>query len=273
MEVFSEFFKPFQETVSAYLPRLIPALLILVAGVFFAFLAKFVFRGLIKSTLRMLEKRMAHYRLLVSPGREVILVGVIPRLVYWFIVVLSLAIASEALGLPLFSTWLTQLIIYVPHVMLAILIVIAGLMAGSFFRDIIIKSAFRLRIPHGDVLGRVIQVITVVVSSVVAVNELGIDVSFLTTIISVILAAFLLAAAIAFGMGANTSIRNILACYYARKSMEAGQRVKIGEMTGTVAEITATTVVLDTQEGQLMIPGHVFAEKMTLVVRSKQKQS
>ncbi len=271
MDFFINFFEPFQETVSAYLPRLIPAGLILLAGLVVATVVKYIFRAVLRSGLSFMEKRVRHYRGMVSHDKEIMLIDVIPRLVYWLLVILSLAIVSEALGLPLFSTWLTQLIVYIPHILFAVVIVIGGIMCGSFLRDIIIKWAFRLRVPHGDVLGRAAQVTIVAVAAIIAVSQLGIDVSFLTTLAAIALAAFLFGTAIAFGMGANASIRNILACYYARKHIDLGQRIKVDGVTGTVAEITATMVVLDTEEGQVMLPGKVFDDYMTLILRSRQK--
>lgn len=155
--------------------------------------------------------------------------------------------------------------------LLAIFVIIVGLIGGSFLKDLVIKTTFRLRIPHGDVLGKVAQAVTVAVAGVIAVNELGINISFLTTSVFILLGAFLLASAIAFGMGANSSIRNILACFYLRKHVEIGHRVKIDDVSGVVAEISATHVILDSDEGQVLIPGKLFAEKMTVIVRSKSK--
>lgn len=95
---------PFRETVAAYLPRLIPALLILIAGCGLAYFTRVLVRTLIRSGLRFMEKRVDHYRVIISHGREMILVGFIPHLSFWLLNILSLAIASEVLGLPLFST-------------------------------------------------------------------------------------------------------------------------------------------------------------------------
>lgn len=271
MELMSEFFVPFRETVSGYLPRLIPALLILLVGWLLATVARLVVRTLIRSGLRFMEKRLDHYRTIISHGREMILLGFIPHLAYWLLIIIALTIASEVLGLPLFSSWLKELIIYVPHILLAIFVIIVGLVGGSFLKDLMIKTAFRMRIPHGDVLGRVAQSITVVVAVVVAINELGIDISFLTTLVLILLGAFLFASAIAFGMGANTSIRNILACYYLRKYLEVGQEVQIEEVRGVVVEISATNVVLNAEQGRVLIPGKIFSETMSVIVRNKSK--
>ena len=104
------------------------------------------------------------------------------------------------------------------------------------------------------------------VTGVVAVDQLGIEVSFLVIAVSIALAASLGAAALAFGLGARTAVSNIIATHYLARTYEVGQRVRVGEHEGRIAEISPTAVILETGEGRVHIPAKEFSEQISTLI-------
>jgi small-conductance mechanosensitive channel len=100
----------------------------------------------------------------------------------------------------------------------------------------------------------------------IAVGQLGIDITLLTAILSVVVAAVLGAFALAFGLGARTAVSNIIGAHYLRQTFETGHMVRLGAIEGTVTAITSTAVVIRAPEGQVIIPAKQFSEHVSVLV-------
>jgi hypothetical protein len=61
-------------------------------------------------------------------------------------------------------------------------------------------------------------------------------------------------------LGSRTSVSNILAAYYLQKIYKIGQTIKIGDVEGQISQMTPTALIVQTPEGQVMVPAKVFSE-------------
>lgn len=188
------------------------------------------------------------------------------RSIFLLVLLVFVAAATELLELPVVSTWARGLATYLPQVFAAALVVVLGLLAGSVARIGIGQAASTAGLDHAAALGRVVQMAVIGVTGVVAVDQLGIDVSFLVIAVSIALAASLGAAALAFGLGARTAVSNIIATHYLARTYEVGQRVRVGEHEGRIAEISPTAVILETGEGRVHIPAKEFSEQISTLI-------
>jgi small-conductance mechanosensitive channel len=91
-------------------------------------------------------------------------------------------------------------------------------------------------------------------------------VGILINIIDIGFAALLFGAALAFGLGAKTAVSNILATFYVRKMYKVGDQVKIDDIQGKIAKIDDTSVVIDTQAGQVIVPAKNFSESKSFLI-------
>ncbi len=76
----------------------------------------------------------------------------------------------------------------------------------------------------------------------------------------------LLGGVLTFALGARTTVANILACHYLQKTYKLGHRVRVGGFQGEIVEITATTVVLEAEEGRVSVPASVFGEETSVLL-------
>ena len=90
--------------------------------------------------------------------------------------------------------------------------------------------------------------------TITAVNQAGIDTSIITNNFTLILGAFLLAFALAFGLGSKTIVADLLKTFYARKNYAVGDRIKMNTIEGTIESIDSIFVTLKTENGKLVIP-------------------
>ena len=245
-------------------PRLAGALALALLGLVLAFLVRILSRRLIAGLDRLvpgLGPRLGRgepYR--QEAGRAA------GRVLFWIVLALFLAAATETLGLPVVSVWLSSLVMYLPRFLAAVLILFAGLLGGHFLRNLVLSGTASAGVAHGTALARLGQMTVVIVSVLVAANQAGLNVSFLTSILLLALGSGLLGGFLTFALGARTTVANILACHYLQKTYKVGHRVRAGGFQGEIVEITATTVVLEAEEGRVSVPASLFGEETTVLL-------
>jgi small-conductance mechanosensitive channel len=191
----------------------------------------------------------------------------VSKIIYWMIIIFFLTAATEILGLPIITTWLSGIVNYLPNILLAAIIVFSGIISGRLIRDIISSAVTKTGAVFGDVLGRFTQYAIIAVAILIAITQIGIDLDILTGIINIVLAAILFGAALAFGLGARTSVSNILACYYLQNRYQEGNIIKINDTRGRIVNITATFVIIETEEGQITVPAKKFSEESSILLK------
>jgi hypothetical protein len=190
--------------------------------------------------------------------------------VYWLVVLTALVIAIDALGMPVFSRWIGAFAGYLPKVAIAMAVLMGGVIASRLARNAIIKTAIRVPPAQARNLARLGQVSIVVAAALIAAEQMGLDVSLLTAVFLIALAAALGGAALAFGLGAREVMSDILAMHYVQKSHRVGQVVRIGSDQGRIVRTTRTTVVLENADGELSIPGRHFIDQRSVLLNEEE---
>lgn len=255
----------FRENLIAFIPKLIFAIVIILIGILIARLFQALVNRFIKNLDRFISSRKLQSGLKqIRLERSARLVG---KIVFWIIIVFFLTAATEVLGLPIITTWLSGLVRYLPNILVAAIIVFLGIIGGRLLRDIITTASATAGLLYGNVLGRIAQYAILLITILIAVDQVGIDIAILTGVIDIVLAAILFGAALAFGLGARTSVSNILASYYLQSRYREGQTIKIGDIEGRIIQITPTAVILETAEGQESVPARKFSEDTSTLLK------
>ena len=252
-----------KESFFQVLPKLVVALVILFVG----WLVAWSLRALVRRVVARFSKRIvaettsaAWQQALADQGAG----RVFSSSVYWLVLLVAVMVASEAIGLPVLTTYLAALAQYLPRVIAAVVVLFAGVIGGRLISDAAMTTAFRL-LPHqGQRLARLVRGIIIGAAMLVAIKQLGVDVSLLTNIFLIALAALLAGAAFAFGLGARSVIANILAMHYVNKSYDIGQQIRLGDDNGRIVRMTSTAVFVEHDAGELGIPGQQFFEERCL---------
>jgi hypothetical protein len=253
------------ERLQLYLPSILGAIGLLLLG----WLVGRLLRAWITRLVGLLERRVRAQVLDAATARlgvERKASEIIGSLVFWSVFIVFLGAATDALGLPVLSTWLAGLALFLPRLLLAMLIVLAGILAGALARDAIWAAMQASGVAFDRALGRMAQTAIIIAAIITAVDQIGVDSTFLTGAMMIGLGAILGGCALAFGLGARTAASNIIAVHYVRQAYRTGQEVKVDAFHGTIREITATAVLLDTIDGRVLVPGREFAEKASTLV-------
>lgn len=257
-------FTPLLERTVEYLPSLLAAAGLVLAGLVVATLLRswtvrllgrlhwFGYERAVEGTLRR-----------VGVGRPIS--EILGSILFWVALLLFFTAATETLGLPVLATWLRGVSEYLPRILMALLLLLAGILGGNFARDAITAAAAAAQAGHGELLGRVAQVAVVSIAAVTAIDQVGIDSQFLRTTVTIVVGAVIGAAALAFGLGARDEVANIIASHYVRQSYRVGHFVRVGEVEGTILEFTATAVLLDGGAGRVRVPASEFSRAVSVL--------
>jgi small-conductance mechanosensitive channel len=258
----------FKKSAIEFLPNFLGAVVIFLIGFLIAKLLRALVYRFFKNIGRLIPYEKVQSRL--QPTKLEPSASIISDILYWFIIFFFITVATEAMGLPVVTMWLSGIASYLPKILAAVLIGIFGIIGGVILRDIIISAAASAGITYGNVLGKFAQYAILLTTILIAIDQIGIDISFLMSIIMILVAAVLFGAALSFGLGARTSVSNILASYYLQKTYKIGHRVKIGDMEGEIIQITPTAVILETPYGQVCVPAKQFNEMISVMLTKDQ---
>ncbi|MFN3231319.1 MAG: mechanosensitive ion channel family protein [Alphaproteobacteria bacterium] len=248
----------------AYLPTLVGAVLVLIVG---WVLAKLVARG----TIRLLAAiNVGTEKMFGATRGERLRVGltairVCRSIAFWIVILIAVTVASRLLGLEAFFAWLDQTVAYLPTLLAGGLIIAGGYLLSLLVRDITETALSSAQVGNAKALGSVAQVTTLAAASVIGINQIGIDVTFLIVVVGILLATGLGGMAFAFAGGARSYVGNLIAARSLRQQYRVGQRIVIHGVDGEIVSHTPTSVVLDTSDGRVSVPARFYLEEPTMV--------
>jgi len=255
----------FIESIAQHLPGVLGALVLVIVG----WIVARLLRALIVKMARAFDwllKNETVQGALRRVGVEQTAGEIFGNVVFWVVLLFFLAAATEMLGLPVIATWFGGLTYYLPRVLVGILIVLAGLLAGRFAGDAIGRAADAADLAYAVTLGRVAQWVIVLIAVVTACEQLGIDTALLTATITIVIGAVISGAALSFALGSRVQAGNLIAAHYVRQTYEVGQTVKVREAQGRIVEFATHAVILETPEGRLLVPAEEFSRSVSLLV-------
>jgi small-conductance mechanosensitive channel len=247
-------------------PKLIIGLIVLLLGYFLARIIQALVGRFIGYLDRIINNSLKSRLLQINLSSSRTFIA---RTFFWIIIFFFVTLFTEIIGLPVITSWLAGLGEYLPNILAGIVILFFGIIFSRLVADLIKNASFASRISDPQTLAKVSRYVILVMSIIIAINQIGIDISFLTHILYILLAVLLLGAALAFGLGARTSVSNILASYYISRTYAEGNLIRIGEHEGRIIKITSTSVFLETDSGQVIIPAKEFNEQKSILIEKK----
>jgi Mechanosensitive ion channel, conserved TM helix len=142
--------------------------------------------------------------------------GLIANIVKWFVRLIVLVVAFDALGLPAVSNVLQQFLLWIPNLVVAVVVlVIAGLAANALF-NLVRGATAQAGFDNPDVLANIARIAVWAFGIVVAVNQIGVAQELVNTLFMGFVGALALAAGLAFGLGGRDTAGQIVQNWYNR---------------------------------------------------------
>lgn len=200
----------FNRTI-AFLPNVFAALLILVVGFVVATILGSVTRRLLAAVhleRRNTARRFVEHEQLLDRAPKA---G--GRFVYWVVALITIGVAIDALHLAWLSAGVARVLGYVPNVIAAGVVVIAGYLIGNFAY----RQAAEKRDGASPLWGRLLRGGIFTIAGFMAVQQLGIATAIVTTAFALVLGAMCLAGAVAFGLGNRELAGRLTREWYERR--------------------------------------------------------
>lgn len=244
------------------LPQVIISLVVLGVGYIIARVIKFLILRLVRYVSGLINNKFGQ----ININQSAPFIGLA---FFWLVILATFILISNILKLTILTKGLEIIFVYSPNVLAAILIVFVAIIFGKFISKTLSTVGSQVGFQYGNTLGKIVQYLILLTAIIIAIDQLGIEVTFLISMMNITVASLFFAAAFAFGLGAKTSVSNILASFYIRKMYTEGDYIRIGEVEGRIAKIEANVVQIDSELGQVFIPSKTFNESQSVLINKK----
>lgn len=185
-----------------FLPKLLLAILILVAGWLIAkFLLFIVVKGLKLINFNVVTDKAGIDNFLKQGGLQASTVDILGVLIYWLAILFTLLIAFETLGLAVVSDLFTQITLFIPKVIVAVIILAIGLYFARFVGDAVIAYAKNIGLEDADLMGRSGRYGIMVFVVIIALDQVEVGGDIIRLTFFILFGGMVLALALAFGLG------------------------------------------------------------------------
>ena len=253
------------EAVVLHLPTVIVALLLLAIG----WMVARVMRGLARLLTRRIEKLLRKRTGAEQTREQKVASHLVSDITFWVVFLMFAAASLRWLEVPVLNEALSRAAIYLPSILGASFVLIAAFFLADLVKRGVISAATSSGLAYADLLGQVTKTLVLIVAIVLALDLLRVNSTILVTLLGIVFGAFLFGAAFAFGLGARTTVGNILASHYLSQNYRVGQTIKVRDVTGRIVDIKPSGVVLDAPEGRVLVPAATVNDSITVLVEGE----
>lgn len=200
---------PFIEVV----PQFLIGILILVVGLIASSVLSHVVRRVIQ-TLKIDDavQRFSAFRKAQDAGWKITPSHLLSNIVKWLIIIMTLMALADHFSLSTISDFLQDIMNYIPHVVVAIVLLAVGFVVGQFAHDIAKQSLKSSNMGEQavKVAPLVAKYAIIVFAGMTAATQLGIVPGLIETFFTAVMAAFALALGLAFGLGGKEHASRVL---------------------------------------------------------------
>src|ERR687886_1235053 len=227
-------FQPLQDVISlvlSYIPQIIGAIIILIVGYIIGKALQALITRILEGVgFEDLMERGGVKRFFDRAGTSETPSSILGRLVFWFILIIAITMAANALGIQQISSFLNQLIAYIPSIFVALLILFLATLLANFVSGIVRGAT------NSEVLASIAQYAIIIYAVFVALTQLGIAVQLTANTFLILLGAVGLALAIAFGIGGREVARDLVEKAYNRRQQVTGGGAAGSDSAGSAEE-------------------------------------
>jgi hypothetical protein len=206
------------------IPKVLGFLVIIIAGWFIASLIERGVAALLRAVrFNELAARAGLGEFIDKMGMNTDPAGMIGLVVKWFVRLIAMVVAFDALGLPAVSEVLQQFLMWLPNLVVALVVLVIGGLAARALSNLVRGAASEGGLGNADFLAKLASVMVWAFAVVVAVNQIGIATALVNTLFMAFVGALALGAGLAFGLGGKDTAAEIVRNWYGKAQQRSGQ--------------------------------------------------
>ena len=253
-----DFLKPFKNTFEDII-EMLPTVAGFIGFVIVSWLLIKVFlyivrKALAKTKIDEWSKKLSSTEIFGNSTINIVLTNVILAILKWFLIFMFVMVGAEMFGLTVVSDGIKSFFAYLPKLLTALGIFVAGAYLGTVVKKAIHTMFKTLEISGGNLVGNIAFYLIVIFLSITALDQAGINTSVIKNHLTMLIGSILLAFTLAFGLGARDAVSRLLFGYYSRKNIGVGEKVKINDVEGVVTAIDNICLTVTTVKGKVVLP-------------------
>ncbi|MEX1186698.1 MAG: hypothetical protein WEA80_08910 [Gemmatimonadaceae bacterium] len=126
---------------------------------------------------------------------------IVAGIVKWLIRIVVLLVAFDLLGLPAVSEVLSEFLLWLPNLIVAVAVLLIAGVAANALANIVRGATAETDVANPDTLANVTRIAVWAFAVVIAFNQLGVARTLINTLVTGLVFAVALAAGLAFGLG------------------------------------------------------------------------
>ena len=132
------------------------------------------------------------------------------QIVYWFLVLVFFSAASDILKFYALSNFVKDVLTYLPNLIIAVLVMVVALVAANLIKKIVKASVMGAKVNAAKFLSSASWWVIVVFGLLISLNQLGVAIAIINTVITGLIAMLALAGGLAFGLGGKEYATHLL---------------------------------------------------------------
>jgi small-conductance mechanosensitive channel len=254
----------FVGTLAEFVPRLVGAVVVLLAALVVALLLKrLLARFLEELGLDDLFDRTGAANSLWQLGYEGGPSRLLGTVLFWGVILTGVGGSLSVLGLSSLESTMDQVVNLSGRALVALVILIAGIMSAGWLAELVAREAERSGLRGHNAFRRVVFTTIVAVTALIAASQLGLETYVIVLLAVVILATIGLVTALALGQGLALLSGNIAAGRYVQDGTQVGDVISVADVEGTVEELGYASITLRSEDGTLhRVPNRTLLENV-----------
>jgi len=210
--------RAFLMQLGVFIPKLILAIIIIIAGWLLAkFLKLLVIKGLQVINFHVLTEKAGIDGFLQQGGIKTGMSGILGVLIYWLVILVTLVIAFNGLGLTYVTDLVSRVVMFIPKVIVAVLILAVGMYFARFIAQTVSAYCKNVGLEDADLLGRISQYAIMTFVVLIALDQVNVVTDIIRQSFLILLAGLVLALALAFGIGGQKTAAELLERWWPKK--------------------------------------------------------
>ncbi|MEK7498377.1 MAG: hypothetical protein AAB611_00775 [Patescibacteria group bacterium] len=195
----------------AFIPALVGALLTLLAGwIVAAGLGTLVEKIVTLAQIDALLKKAGVEELVSRGGMGMHAGHFLGRIVYWFVMIGFLIAVSDILGLPQFSQFLADVMVFLPNVFAATVIMLATVWVANLVKVFVAASAKGAELAGSELVGAIAWWSIFIFGLFAALLQLKVAETIVSIVVTGVVAMLAIAGGLAFGLGGKAYAEHLI---------------------------------------------------------------
>lgn len=239
----------------ATLPKLLGCIVILILGyILSSIVARIVKTFLATVGIDKFGEKLDEVDFIRKNHIKVKISAILSKVLYYFMMLIFTVAATDVLGMPALSQLFTNMLNYIPNVIVAMVLMIVGVLVGEGLRKAIETTGKSLGIPSAGMLANALFYFILINFLMAALGQLQVDTGFIETNILILIGGISLAFAIGYGLASRHVVANLLSGFYTKDKFKIGDEVTIDGHRGEIMQIDRSSLILKSDHEKIVVP-------------------